>query len=576
MSTPDISAGLSFALYARTSTQDLQSPEDSLAWQRNAAEALIGDRGTIVAVYHDIGHSRSLPWSRRPVASRLMGDVRSHKREWDQIVVAESARAFSGGEYGIVLPSLTKHEVTMWLPEVGGRIDPNSDAQDVQMAIYGSMAKAERAKTRSRVISANYEQASRGIFLGGRPPYGYELVDDGDHPNRHKASMGMRRRRIAARSDTAPIVVRIFEMHVSGMGFRAIALQLTNEGIPSPSASDPSRNQHRSQYAWAGSAVPAILGNATYVGRREYGRIQKADVLYDEFQPQLGYTTARIPNRDPAVESDCEPLISQELWNRSQHVRTERAPGTSRPLQKNSIRATPGKYLLAGRIRCVLCGRKMEGQSRSRVKTGEHVLYVCRLSHSSDYARPPAEHPKTLAVAEQSIVDAIDRWIAESLIGDIDATIATLLAADSEVAQEPVEVVKARRDHADITKRIDRLLRSVETGAVEPDEVGPRLRTLRAERAAAEQLSGAVTPTGSTFDEMTLRTALAGLAATIAAAKPEDRTLLYSSLGITVEYSRDAGQGVIQIGLDNPLRYERVEGATPPPTQRILSELIPV
>ena len=56
-----------FALYARVSTEDRQSPEDSIAWQRALAGSLIQPSGgRLVTEYLDVGVSRSLPWPRRP------------------------------------------------------------------------------------------------------------------------------------------------------------------------------------------------------------------------------------------------------------------------------------------------------------------------------------------------------------------------------------------------------------------------------------------------------------------------------------------------------------------------------
>jgi len=65
-----------FAAYVRTSTEDNQSPDDSKRWQLALAQQLITPHdGSIVAVYHDIDISRSLPWSRRPEATRLVTGV---------------------------------------------------------------------------------------------------------------------------------------------------------------------------------------------------------------------------------------------------------------------------------------------------------------------------------------------------------------------------------------------------------------------------------------------------------------------------------------------------------------------
>src|SRR4029077_18554126 len=75
------------ALYARVSTEDRQSPADSIAWQRSIAAALIAPHGgQIVAEYLDVGVSRSLPWSRRPEAARLLADCARKDRGFDALV----------------------------------------------------------------------------------------------------------------------------------------------------------------------------------------------------------------------------------------------------------------------------------------------------------------------------------------------------------------------------------------------------------------------------------------------------------------------------------------------------------
>ena len=80
--------------------------------------------------------------------------------------------------------------------------------------------------------------------------------------------MGMQLRQLDVDPVTGPVVTRIFEMYLSGAGYRAIAQALTNEGVPSPAQHDPDRNPHRTRHAWAGSAVRAILTNPRYLGRQ--------------------------------------------------------------------------------------------------------------------------------------------------------------------------------------------------------------------------------------------------------------------------------------------------------------------
>ncbi|MER6072724.1 hypothetical protein ABT187_28540 [Streptomyces sp. NPDC001817] len=75
-----------FAFAGRCSTEDLQDPDASRNWQLTRARALIEPAGgQIVSEFFDVGHSRSLPWQRRPArtsfskpsATRIAGSTRS-------------------------------------------------------------------------------------------------------------------------------------------------------------------------------------------------------------------------------------------------------------------------------------------------------------------------------------------------------------------------------------------------------------------------------------------------------------------------------------------------------------------
>lgn len=103
-----------FAAYLRTSTEDHQDPESSRAWQLSRATQLIEPaEGKVVAVFHDIGQSRSLPWRRRPEASRLLDALARRDRGFDAVVIAEPARAFAGAEFSLVFPVFCHYGVDL-------------------------------------------------------------------------------------------------------------------------------------------------------------------------------------------------------------------------------------------------------------------------------------------------------------------------------------------------------------------------------------------------------------------------------------------------------------------------------
>ena len=130
-----------------------------------------------------------------------------------------------------------------------------------------------------------------GRFLGGRPPYGYLIVDAGPHPNPAKAADGKRLHKLALDPVAAAVVCRIFAEFLAGHGFYAIAEGLTRDGIRCPPAHDPARNRHRFGIAWNKFAVRAILVNPRYTGHQVWSKQRKDEVLIDVDDVALGHTT---------------------------------------------------------------------------------------------------------------------------------------------------------------------------------------------------------------------------------------------------------------------------------------------
>ena len=550
-----------FALSARTSTDDLQDPADSLRWQTDTARRLIAPHGEIVITYHDVDKSRSLPWERRPEASRILRDLRNPHRGWDALVIAEPQRAFSGTQFEGILLQFAHYGVGLWVPELGGPVDIDNDGHYMALSNYGTMSRAERNRTRLRVANAMRAHAQAGRWLGGRPPYGYLIVDAGPHPNPSKAASGARLHQLAPDPETAPVVRRIFDMYLAGAGYKQIAAVLTNEGIPSPSAHDPKRNSHRPGHSWAMSAVRAILGNPRYLGYQVSGRTKKKDVLLDPDVPALGHVTRQQwQQRDEWVTSTVQAydaIVEEQNWHRVQalvasNTRTK-AVTPSRRTHAGVRRSDPSRYPLAGLVVCDACGKKLQGNT-----VRGYSLYRCYVS--TDYASPFKDHPPSLSVREDRLLVHIDQWLSKLFTPEnIDATAAAIVTADSDGRCEDPEVARARIMLVESERKLAKHLDGLEAG-IAAEVIAPRIAAAQREKAAAEAVLASAPPTPQplTLDEVieTL-SALRDLPELLGAIEQADRAALYQALGLHVTYRRVGADE--QVRLRTSLRAVELE-----------------
>jgi len=161
------------------------------------------------------------------------------------------------------------------------------------MSLFGGLSKAERRRIQHRTRAAVLALATDGRWLGGRPNYGYRVVDTvHPHPNRSKASAGAQLRTLEPDPDAAPVVRRIFDLYDAGVGFRSIACKLEADAIPSPGEVGPIRHP-RSAGVWGGSAVRAILINPRYLGHQVAGRHRRYDELLSASDPAMGTISRR-------------------------------------------------------------------------------------------------------------------------------------------------------------------------------------------------------------------------------------------------------------------------------------------
>jgi DNA invertase Pin-like site-specific DNA recombinase len=213
-----------FAFYGRMSTTGYQDPVSSRQWQHDNATRLIAGYGLIAAEFFDAGFSRSLPWHQRSAAAELLAEAARSDRRFDAVVIGEYERAFTGGQARQIIPHLQALGVTVWLPEAHGPVDPDEPAHQALLVLLGHQSEREVLRFRMRTTTAMRAQAGdQDRHLGGRPPYGYRLVDAGPRPNQTHAAWGRRVHRLEVDPLAAVYVRWIFERRLAGASAASIA-----------------------------------------------------------------------------------------------------------------------------------------------------------------------------------------------------------------------------------------------------------------------------------------------------------------------------------------------------------------
>jgi DNA invertase Pin-like site-specific DNA recombinase len=389
-------SGLRFAFYGRMSTVDFQDRVSSWRWQRDYAAELVAGHGRIVVEFFDEGVSRLVTWPDRPQAARLLAAIADPQRGFDAVVVGEYERAFTGQQLTQLAPILLRSGVALWLPETYGPVDFDNPRHLAVIDLLGIRSQREVSRARYRTMAAMRTQAEvQGRHLGGRPPYGYRLVDAGPHPNRAHAAWGRRLHRLDPDPVNAPHVKWIFEQRLAGRSVARIARDLNERNVPCPSSADPERNRHRGGRAWMTTTVAAILANPRYTGRQVWNRQRTArepvdgqDGLFRKQEVQRWTSPAQWVISQAVVHP---PLVSEEQFVRAQAVHTAPVPADGEPRH----------YPLAGLVFCGVCGRLLDSHW-----VHDRPGYRCRHGRTSAHVFSRTQ-PKILYVREDHLLESI-------------------------------------------------------------------------------------------------------------------------------------------------------------------------
>lgn len=195
-----------------------------------------------------------------------------------------------------------------------------------------------------KVLSGITIRSRHGKFCRGTPPLGLmrDLEDKGH---------------LIIDPKTAPIIRKIYDYALDGLGCMRISKKLMEEKIP---VTHVKSNTERKEnyYYWAGSRISHILRNPFYKG---------AHLLFRTHQKGIRSNTYDIiPREEWEVIENChEAIVSPEEWDKVQELIDRRPP----IMQGN---ACPFYNLFHGIIYCATCGKSMQVRYEKVGRTGKN------------------------------------------------------------------------------------------------------------------------------------------------------------------------------------------------------------
>lgn len=217
----------------------------------------------------------------------------------------------------------------------------NSPEGKLLRSVRSYVAEVERIKILERTMSGKHAKLLKGEPLFRSDLYGYR-------PNKEE-------NKFEICEEEAKIVQRIFEMSLSGLGSRVIAIRLNDEGIPS---SKPWKAK-KTHGLWCEAAIYNILTNPAY----------KGEEWANKYKQENGKTVKRPESEWMLLPDTLRPaIVTSEIWDASQAGMKARKGAVARNAFK--------PVLLRGHIFCADCGRLMSLNENSKYGRG-HDKYRC-------------------------------------------------------------------------------------------------------------------------------------------------------------------------------------------------------
>lgn len=191
--------------YTRVSTDRQADNGESLETQRNKINGHAMVNGwTVTDIFVEAGVSGSVPLADRPEGAKLLAIL----NPGDIVITPKLDRMFrSAVDVLVTLEELKAQKVSLHMIDLGGDV-VNNGVSKLVFTILSAVAEQERDRIRERIRDVKRDMASRGLYNGGKVPFGFTVDADGA---------------LVRDEEQQATIARILTLRKEGLALRSIA-----------------------------------------------------------------------------------------------------------------------------------------------------------------------------------------------------------------------------------------------------------------------------------------------------------------------------------------------------------------